>query len=161
MDFITDFIKRGYHYQCTDLEGLRKITNERKIAAYIGFDCTAKSLHVGNLMQIMILRLMQQYGHKPIVIIGGATTKLGDPTGKDEMRKILSEEELAANKAGIKQSLSKFIKFGDGPSDAIMLDNSTWLDNIGYIEFLRDFGRLISVNRMLTMDSAKARLERS
>mgnify|MGYP006388460557 CR=1 FL=1 len=87
MDFITDFIKRGYHYQCTDLEGLRKITNERKIAAYIGFDCTAKSLHVGNLMQIMILRLMQQYGHKPIVIIGGATTKLGDPTGKDEMRK--------------------------------------------------------------------------
>ena len=161
MDFITDFIKRGYHYQCTDLEGLRKITNERKIAAYIGFDCTAKSLHVGNLMQIMILRLMQQYGHKPIVIIGGATTKLGDPTGKDEMRKILSEEELAANKAGIKQSLSKFIKFGDGPSDAIMLDNSTWLDNIGYMEFLRDFGRLISVNRMLTMDSAKARLERS
>lgn len=161
MDFITDFIKRGYHYQCTDLEGLRKITNERKISAYIGFDCTAKSLHVGNLMQIMILRLMQQYGHKPIVIIGGATTKLGDPTGKDEMRKILSDEELEENKAGIKKSLAKFIKFGDGPSDAIMLDNSAWLDGIGYMDFLRDFGRLISVNRMLTMESAKARLERS
>lgn len=161
MDFITDFVNRGYHYQCTDLEGLRKITNERKIAAYIGFDCTAKSLHVGNLMQIMILRLMQQYGHKPIVIIGGATTKLGDPTGKDEMRKILTEEELEANKAGIKKSLAKFITFGDGPSDAIMLDNSTWLDGMGYMEFLRDFGRLISVNRMLTMESAKARLERS
>ena len=112
-------------------------------------------------MQIMILRLMQQYGHKPIVIIGGATTKLGDPTGKDEMRKILTEEELEANKAGIKKSLAKFITFGDGPSDAIMLDNSTWLDGMGYMEFLRDFGRLISVNRMLTMESAKARLERS
>ncbi|MBP7190192.1 MAG: tyrosine--tRNA ligase [Rickettsiaceae bacterium] len=161
MGFIEDFIKRGYHYQCSDLEKLREISNGRKISAYIGFDCTAKSLHVGNLMQIMILRLLQQHGHKPIVIIGGATTKLGDPTGKDEMRKILSEEELEANKAGIKKSLSKFIKFGEGKSDAIMLDNSTWLDSIGYMEFLRDFGRMISVNRMLTMEAAKARLERN
>lgn len=161
MGFVEDFVKRGYHYQCSNLDKLTEISNTKKIAAYIGFDCTAKSLHVGNLMQIMILRLMQQYGHKPIVIIGGATTKLGDPTGKDEMRRILSEEELEANKAGIKKSLSKFIKFGNGESDAIMLDNSEWLDGIGYMEFLRDFGRLISVNRMLTMESAKARLERS
>lgn len=161
MDFITDFIKRGYHYQCTDLEKLREKSTKEKIAAYVGFDCTAKSLHVGNLMQIMILRLMQQYGHKPIVIVGGATTKLGDPTGKDEMRKILSEEELEENKAGIKKSLSKFIHFGNKENDAIMLDNSQWLDNMGYMEFLGGFGRLISVNRMLTMESAKARLEKN
>lgn len=161
MDFITDFIKRGYHYQCTDLERLRDISSKEKIAAYVGFDCTAKSLHVGNLMQIMILRLMQQYGHKPIVIVGGATTKLGDPTGKDEMRKILSDADLESNKAGIKKSLSKFIKFGSGENDAIMLDNSQWLDNMGYMEFLGGFGRLISVNRMLTMESAKARLEKN
>ncbi len=159
MDFITDFIKRGYHYQCTDLEKLKEISSKQKIAAYIGFDCTAKSLHVGNLMQIMILRLMQQYGHKPIVIVGGATTKLGDPTGKDQMRKILSDEELEENKDGIKKSLSKFIKFGTSENDAIMLDNSMWLDKMGYMEFLGNFGRLISVNRMLTMESAKARLE--
>lgn len=161
MDFITDFIKRGYHYQCTDLEKLREKSKKEKIAAYVGFDCTAKSLHVGNLMQIMILRLMQQYGHKPIVIVGGATTKLGDPTGKDEIRKILSEKELEANKAGIKKSLSKFIQFGDKENDAIILDNSQWLDNMGYMEFLGGFGRLISVNRMLTMESAKARLEKN
>ncbi len=159
MGFIEEFISRGYYYQCTDLEALKQLTTNKKIAAYIGFDCTAKSLHVGNMMQIMILRLLQQHGHKPIVIVGGATSKVGDPTGKNEMRKTLSDEELAVNISGIKKSLSKFITFGDGPNDAMLLNNSIWLDNVGYMDFLRDFGSLISVNRMLTMESAKLRLE--
>jgi len=160
MDFITEFKKRGYFYQCTNLEELALKTLSEKIVAYIGFDCTAESLHVGNLMQIMILRLLQKCGHKPIVLVGGATTKIGDPTGKEEARKYLDDEDIARNMAGIKKSLSKFIKFGDGPSDAIMLNNSDWLENIGYIEFLRKFGRNFSINRMLTMDSIKSRLER-
>lgn len=160
MAFFEEFKKRGYFYQCTNESSLEERLNEQKIVAYIGFDCTAKSLHVGNLMQVMILRLLQQYGHKPIVLIGGATTKIGDPTGKEEARKFLSDNDIADNKAGIKESLSKFIKFGDGPSDAIMLDNSDWLENLGYIEFLRDMGRMFSVNRMLTMDSVRLRLDR-
>jgi tyrosyl-tRNA synthetase len=131
-----------------------------KIVAYVGFDCTAKSLHVGNLMQIMILRLLQQYGHKPIVLIGGATTKIGDPTDKDEVRKYLSDDEINENIQGIKKSLSKFIRFGEGKSDAIIVNNSSWLEQIGYIEFLRKMGRNFSVNRMLTMDSVRMRLER-
>lgn len=160
MSFIEEFQARGYYYQCTDLESLRALSSSRKIAAYVGFDCTARSLHVGNLMQIMALRLLQQHGHKPIVLIGNATSKVGDPHGKDEMRKILSDEDLAANIAGIKKSLSNFITFGDGESDAIMVSNDDWLGKIGYIEFLRDVGRYVSVNRMLTMESAKARLDR-
>jgi tyrosyl-tRNA synthetase len=160
MGFIENFKSRGYFYQCSDIDSLTKLMHEGKIAAYVGFDCTAKSLHVGNLMQVMALRLLQQHGHKPIILIGTATSKVGDPHGKDEMRKILSDEELAANIAGIKKSLSKFITFGSGPSDAIMVSNGDWLEGIGYIEFLRDFGRHISVNRMLTMESAKARLDR-
>ncbi len=160
MTFFEEFKKRGYFYQCTNEEELGQKTKNGKIVAYIGFDCTAKSLHVGNLMQIMILRLLQQHGHKPIVLIGGATTKIGDPTGKDETRKYLSDEEIESNIAGIKKSLSKFITFGDGPSDAIMVNNSQWLESLGYIEFLRDMGRMFSVNRMLTMDSVKLRLER-
>ncbi|MES2214754.1 MAG: tyrosine--tRNA ligase, partial [Pseudomonadota bacterium] len=158
MGFIEECISRGYYYQCTDLEALKKLTSTQKIAAYIGFDCTAKSLHVGNLMQMMILRLLQQHGHKPIVIVGGATSRVGDPTGKNEMRKVLTDEEFELNIAGIKKSLSKFITFGEGPSDAILLDNSSWLDKVGYMDFLRDFGGLISVNRMLSMESAKLRL---
>ena len=160
MAFFEEFKKRGYFYQCTNELSLEEKLNKQKIVAYIGFDCTAKSLHVGNLMQVMILRLLQQHGHKPIVLIGGATTKIGDPTGKEEARKFLSDSDIADNKAGIKESLSKFIKFGDGPSDAIMLDNSDWLENLGYIEFLRDMGRMFSVNRMLTMDSVRLRLDR-
>lgn len=160
MAFFEEFKKRGYFYQCTNELSLEEKLNKQKIVAYIGFDCTAKSLHVGNLMQVMILRLLQQHGHKPIVLIGGATTKIGDPTGKEEARKFLSDSDIADNKAGIKGSLSKFIKFGDGPSDAIMLDNSDWLENLGYIEFLRDMGRMFSVNRMLTMDSVRLRLDR-
>jgi tyrosyl-tRNA synthetase len=160
MSFIDDLINRGYYYQSTDLEKLKELTADKKIAAYIGFDCTASSLHVGNLMQIMILRLFQQHGHKPIVLVGGTTTKIGDPSGKDEARKMLTDEDISANMAGIKKSLSKFIQFGDGPSDAIMVNNSNWLDPLGYIEFLRDYGRFFSVNRMLTMESVKLRLER-
>lgn len=160
MSFIDEFQKRGYFYQATNLEGLKELSDKKKIAAYIGFDCTAKSLHVGNLMQIMIFRLLQKHGHKPIVLVGGATSKIGDPTGKDEMRKVLTEEELEANKAGIKKSIEKFVKFGDGPSDAIMVDNSDWLLKKGYVEFLQEAGRHISINRMLTMDSVKSRLDR-
>lgn len=160
VDFLENFIKRGYFYQCTDLDRLKEVTNTKKIAAYVGFDCTANSLHVGNLMQIMILRLLQQSGHKPIVIVGGATTKIGDPSGKDETRKVLSPEELERNILGIKRSLSKFINFGEGETDAIMVNNSSWLEGLGYIEFLSNYGRLFSINRMLTMDSVRLRLER-
>ncbi|AFC71091.1 tyrosine--tRNA ligase [Rickettsia australis] len=160
MSFIEEFINKGYFHQCTDLDRLTTITKETKIVAYIGFDCTATSLHIGSLMQIMILRLLQQHGHKPIVIIGGGTSKIGDPTWKDETRKILSKEDIAKNAKGIKKSLSKFIKFGDGKSDAIMFDNVEWLDSLNYLEFLRDFGIHFSINRMLTMDSVKLRLER-
>jgi len=160
MSFFEKFKDRGYFYQCTNSDALSQKMRDGKITAYVGFDCTAKSLHVGNLMQIMILRLLQQYGHKPIILIGGTTTKIGDPTGKEEERKYLSDEEISSNIAGIKKSLSKFIKFGEGESDAIMLNNSDWLESIGYIEFLRDMGRMFSVNRMLTMDSVKLRLQR-
>ncbi|MCC8418540.1 MAG: tyrosine--tRNA ligase [Rickettsia endosymbiont of Glossina mortisans submortisans] len=160
MSFIEEFINKGYFHQCTDLDRLTTITKETKIAAYIGFDCTATSLHIGSLMQIMILRLLQQHGHKPIVIIGGGTSKIGDPTWKDEARKISSKEDIAKNAEGIKKSLSKFIKFGESGSDAIMLDNAEWLDSLNYLDFLRDFGSYFSVNRMLTMDSVRLRLER-
>ena len=160
MSFITEFQKRGYFYQATDLEALKSITETKKIAAYIGFDCTAKSLHVGNMMQIMILRLLQQHGHKPIILVGGGTTRIGDPSGKDETRKMLTDEQIEENIQGIVKSLSKFIKFGDGPSDAILLNNNDWLGGLKYIDFLRDYGRLFSVNKMISMESAKARLDR-
>ncbi len=160
MDFIENFINRGYFHQATDLNSITELMKKQKIAGYVGFDCTASSLHVGSLMQIMIMRLMQQSGHKPIIIIGGGTSKIGDPSGKDEARKMMSAETMAENIEGIKKSLAKFIKFGDGPSDALMINNAKWLDNIGYIDFLSDYGRLFSVNRMLSMDSVKLRLER-
>ncbi|WP_316354150.1 tyrosine--tRNA ligase [Candidatus Trichorickettsia mobilis] len=160
MSFIKDFVARGYMYQCTNLDKLTQLFATQKVVAYVGFDCTASSLHVGNLLQIMILRLLQRYGHQPIIVIGGATTKIGDPTGRDDLRKILNQEELTKNINGIKNSLAKFIKFGDGASDAIILDNSEWLEHINYLGFLRDYGRLISVNRMLTLDSVKARIDR-
>lgn len=160
MSFIKDFIKRGYFYQCSNIQELTNITQSKKIAAYIGFDCTASSLHVGNLMQIMILRLLQQHGHKPIVIVGSTTTKIGDPSGKDALRKLISQEQLDQNIAGIKKSLSKFVQFGNGQSDAVMLNNGDWLTSLNYIDFLRDYGKLFSVNRMLSMDSVKLRLDR-
>src|SRR5262249_30898493 len=131
-----------------------------RVAAYIGFDCTAPSLHVGSLMQIMVLRWLQQCGHKPIVLLGGATTRVGDPSGKDESRKLLTEEDIKNNLDGIKQVLSQFRRFGGGPTDAGMVDNAEWLDKLNYIDFLREAGRHFSVNRMLTQDSVKNRLER-
>ena len=127
---------------------------------YIGFDCTAPSLHVGNLVSIMMLRKLQQAGHRPIVLIGGGTTKVGDPSGKDEARKLLSDAEIAANIAGIEHVFTKFLSFGDGESDALLVNNADWLDKLNYIDFLRDYGRHFSVNRMLTYDSVKLRLER-
>jgi len=126
----------------------------------VGYDCTAPSLHVGSLVSIMMLRWLQRSGHKPIVLMGGGTTKVGDPTGKEEMRKILSDEDIAQNMAGIKAVFSRFLEFGDGPTDAVMVNNADWLDDLNYMEFLRDYGRHFSVNRMLSQDSVKLRLER-
>lgn len=159
-NFIDEFKKRGFLYQCTGIEDLKNLCDERTITLYIGFDCTATSLHVGNLMQVMILRLLQRMGHKPIVIIGGATSKIGDPSGKDEMRKVLSPEELELNIAGIKKSLQKFISFGTKENDALLINNNDWFESIKYIDFLKNVGRFASVNKMLTMDSVKTRLDR-
>jgi len=159
-DFIRDVVERGYLHQCTDIETLDGLAAEKPLTAYIGFDCTAPSLHAGSLVQIMMLRLMQTCGHKPVVLMGGGTTKVGDPSGKDESRKILDDAAIGANMAGIKEVFSKFLTFGDGPTDAVMVNNDDWLQGLGYISFLRDFGRHFSVNRMLGFDSVKLRLER-
>lgn len=158
MNFIEEFIARGFFYQATDLDALKALTEKQKISAYIGFDPTASSLHVGNLMQIMMLRLLQKHGHRPIVIVGGGTVKVGDPSGKDDMRKMLSDEAIESNMQGIKANLSKFINFDD--NQAIMLNNDIWLRDIKYIDFLRDYGRHFSINRMLKFDSIQSRLER-
>jgi len=147
-------------HQCTDLEALDAAFADRSVTVYIGFDCTARSLHVGSLMQIMILRRLQQAGHKPIVLMGGGTTKVGDPTGRDESRPVITDEIIQENMDGIKKVFTKFLKFGDGPTDAIMVNNDDWLKEIGYISFLRDYGRHFSINRMLTFESVKLRLER-
>jgi len=159
-EFVRSVMERGYFNQCTDLEGLDALAAERKITAYIGFDCTAPSLHAGSLVQIMLLRHFQKAGHKPIVLMGGGTTKVGDPSGKDESRKLLDDEAIAFNMEGIKQVFAKFLKFGDGPTDAVMVNNADWLDEIQYIPFLRDYGRHFSINRMMTFDSVKLRLDR-
>jgi tyrosyl-tRNA synthetase len=154
------FIDRGHLHQCTDLEGFDRALQGGIVSGYIGFDCTADSLHVGGLIQIMTLRRMQQHGHRPIVVLGGGTTKIGDPSGKDEARKLLSDADIAANMAGIRRNFERFLTFGDGPTDAILVDNADWLDDLKYIPFLRDVGRHFSVNRMLTFDSVRLRLER-
>ena len=159
-EFIKNVIDRGYMHQCTDLDKLDSLASENIISAYIGFDCTAPSLHAGSLVQIMMLRLLQRTGHKPIVLMGGGTTKVGDPSGKDESRKLLDDQAIATNMAGIKDIFSKFLTFGDGPTDAIMVNNDDWLTDIDYISFLRDYGRYFSVNRMLGFESVKIRLER-
>jgi tyrosyl-tRNA synthetase len=159
-EFIKSVIDRGYMHQCTDLKKLDDLASDKIISAYIGFDCTAPSLHAGSLVQIMMLRLLQRTGHKPIVLMGGGTTKVGDPSGKDESRKLLDDQAIAANMAGIKDVFAKFLKFGDGPTDAIMVNNDDWLTGIEYINFLRDYGRYFSVNRMLSFESVKIRLER-
>lgn len=159
-EFLKEFEYRGYMNDCTNPTGLDDLFNEEKVIAYIGFDMTAKSLHVGSLMQIMILRLMQKHGHKPIVLLGGGTTRIGDPSGKDKTRNALTDQQIEENKESLKRVFSKFLKFGDGPSDAIMIDNSEWLANINYLDFLRDIGRHFSINRMMSFDSVKLRLER-
>jgi len=159
-DLLHELATRGYIHQCTDEAALDKLARSEIITGYIGFDCTAPSLHVGNLVSIMLLRKLQQTGHRPIVLIGGGTTKVGDPSGKDEMRKVLTDAEIAANIAGIESVFGKFLSFGDGAQDAILVNNSDWLEALNYIDFLRDYGRHFSVNRMLSQDSVKLRLER-
>ena len=159
-EFIRTAVERGYLHQCTDLEGLDLLASGKAVAGYIGFDCTAPSLHAGSLVSIMLLRILQRTGHKPIVLMGGGTTKVGDPSGKDESRKLLSDDEIGANMAGIGEVFSRFLTFGEGPSDAVMVNNADWLDGLEYIPFLRDFGRHFSVNRMLAFDSVKLRLDR-
>ncbi|HEV3174391.1 MAG TPA: tyrosine--tRNA ligase, partial [Stellaceae bacterium] len=151
---------RGFVHQCTDREALDARLLEGPAVAYIGFDCTANSLHIGNLVGIMMLRLWQRTGHKPIVLMGGGTTKIGDPSGKDETRKLLTEAEIERNKAGIRRIFDRFLSFGEGATSAIMVDNADWLDRLHYIPFLREYGRHFSVNRMLSFDSVRLRLER-
>ena len=158
--FLQTLQARGYIHQITHPAELDEAASGGIVTAYIGFDATAASLHVGSLIQIMMLRRLQQAGHKPIVLMGGGTTKVGDPTGKDEARKLLSDADIQSNIAGIKTVFEKFITFGDGPTDAIMVDNDEWLSKLGYIQFLRKFGVHFTVNRMLAFDSVKLRLER-
>ena len=159
-EFLRAAEERGYIHQVTDRAALDARLRAGPVAAYIGFDCTADSLHVGHLVSIMMLRLFQRSGHRPVVLIGGGTTKIGDPSGKDEARQLLTEAGIEANKAGIRRSFDNFLRFGEGPTDALMLDNAEWLDALRYIPFLREVGRHFSVNRMLTMDSVRLRLER-
>ncbi len=157
-DFLAALTERGFIHQCTDTEGLDALCAEGPIRAYIGFDCTADSLHVGSLVQIMMLHWMQKTGHKPIVLMGGGTTKIGDPSGRDETRQLLTHDDIQANKAGIFKVFEKFLRFGDDA--AVMVDNDEWLSELKYIPLLREVGRHFSVNRMLTMDSVRLRLER-
>ena len=159
-EFLRVMQERGYVHQCSDLAGLDDKARSGDLVAYIGFDCTAPSLHVGSLVQIMMLHWLQQTGGKPVALMGGGTTLVGDPSGKDESRKLLTVEAIEANKAGIKQAFAHFIRFGEGKHDAIMPDNAEWLANLNYIDFLREVGRHFSVNRMLAMDSVKLRLDR-
>jgi tyrosyl-tRNA synthetase len=163
-DFKSDFLRtlqaRGYIHQVTHPEALDAAAKAGIVTGYIGFDATAPSLHVGSLIQIMMLRRLQQGGGKPIVVMGGGTTKVGDPSGKDESRKMLTEADIAANLASIKTVFETFITFGDGPTDAIMVDNDEWLSKLGYVDFLRLYGPHFTINRMLTFDSVKLRLER-
>ena len=159
-DLLRTLHDRRYVHQCTDVDALDGLAAEGPVTAYIGFDCTAPSLHVGSLVQIMTLRILQRCGHKPVVLMGGATTRIGDPTGRDLARQMLDDDAIAANMAGIRKVFDRFLTFGDGPTDAVMVDNADWLDGLGFIPFLRDFGRHFSVNRMLTQDAARLRLER-
>ena len=159
-DFLNVLQSRGFVHQISDPDSLDALAARRELVAYIGFDCTAPSLHVGSMVQIMCLYWLQQTGNRPIALMGGGTTRVGDPSGKDETRKILSIEEIERNKEGIKQVFSRFLTFGEGKSDAVMPDNAEWLTKLNWIEMLRDIGRHFSVNRMLAMDSVRLRLER-
>jgi tyrosyl-tRNA synthetase len=158
--FLQTASERGYVHQCTDPEVLDRRFATGVVTAYVGYDCTADSLHVGSLVSIMLLRLLQKCGHRPIVLMGGGTTRIGDPSGKDEARQLLDDATIARNMAGIRAVFAKFLDFGDGPSDAMMVNNADWLDDLRYLPLLRDVGRHFSVNRMLTQDSIRLRLER-
>jgi tyrosyl-tRNA synthetase len=159
-DFLRVLMERGFVHQCSDFAGLDEKARAGGLTAYIGFDCTAPSLHVGSMLPIMMLRWLQKTGGRPIALMGGGTTRVGDPSGKDEARKLLSVEQIESNKDGIRQVFDKFLTFGPGAGDAIMIDNAEWLTKLNYIDFLRDVGRHFSVNRMMSMDSVKLRLER-
>jgi len=158
--FLVEAHARGFVFQCTDEAALDQVMLAGPISGYIGFDCTADSLHIGNLVQIMMLRLLQKHGHRPVALMGGGTTRIGDPSGKDEARQMLDDARIASNMAGIRDCLAPFIRFGAGPADAILPNNADWLDKLGYIELLRDVGSHFTVNRMLTFDSVKLRLDR-
>ncbi|MFS2318802.1 tyrosine--tRNA ligase [Maricaulis sp. D1M11] len=151
---------RGYHFQSTDLAELDKRAQSERVVAYIGFDCTASSLHVGSLVQIMMLRRIQQAGHKPIILMGGGTTKIGDPSGKDKSRAMLTPDQIEANKQGILRAFGALLSIGDGPTDAVVVDNDEWLSEFGYLDFLRRFGPHFTINRMMTFESVKMRLDR-
>jgi len=159
-DFLDILSSRGFIHQCSDVDGLDALAAKREVVAYVGYDCTAPSLHVGSLISIMMLYWLQQTGNKPIVLMGGGTTRVGDPSGRDETRRILTLDQIEANKSGINGVFGRVLRFGAGQSDAMMVDNAEWLAPLNYIEFLRDVGRHFSVNRMLSMDAAKLRLER-
>lgn len=159
-EFLTTLTQRGYIHQCTGLEELDTLAAQTSVSAYIGFDCTAPSLHVGSLLQIMKLRILQKTGHRPIVLMGGGTTRIGDPSGKDESRQLLSAQEITANMDGIAQVFAKFLRFDDSPTGAVMVNNADWLSQLEYIPFLREYGRHFTINRMLAFDSVKLRLER-
>jgi len=159
-DFLRVLQERGFIHQLSDAEGLDALAAKGEAIAYVGYDCTAPSLHIGHLLSIMMLHWFQQTGNKPIALMGGGTTRVGDPSGRDETRKLLTYEQIDANKESIKGTFSKFITFGDGKKDAVMADNAEWLAKLNYIEMLREVGRYFSINRMLTMDSVRMRLER-
>ena len=159
-DFLQVLAERGFIHQISEPEALDARARSGAITAYIGFDCTAPSLHVGSLLPIMMLHWMQQTGHRPIALMGGGTTRVGDPSGKDESRRILTDDDIEQNLTGIRAIFTKFLKFGDGPGDAVMANNADWLNELNYIDFLRDVGRHFSVNRMLAFDSVKLRLDR-
>ncbi len=159
-EFLKEFKDRGYFYQCTAEEALSKKLKQESIKGYIGFDCTAQSLHVGSLLQIMCLRLLQKHGHKPIVLLGGGTTRIGDPSGKDKTRKILEESEIEKNIKNIEKILKKFLNTDDEKISPIFVNNYSWLKNLNYISFLRDIGKHFTINKMLSFDSVKLRLER-
>jgi tyrosyl-tRNA synthetase len=158
--FLQEATDRGFVFQCTDTEALDATLRAGVVSAYIGFDCTADSLHVGNLVGIMILRLLQKHGHRPVALIGGGTTRIGDPSGKDESRQLLTDAQIAANMAGIRRCFAPFLRFGDDPTDAVMPNNDDWLSALGYIPLLREVGVHFTINRMLSFDSVKMRLER-
>ncbi len=158
--FLQEMSSRGYLSQCTEIEKLEQICDKNSISAYIGFDCTASSLHVGSLLQIMVLKLLQKFGHRPIVLLGGGTTLIGDPSGKDSTRKILSQKEIVKNIISIKRVFSKILDSSDKGTKPIFVDNAKWLTKLNYVKFLREIGSHFTINKMLTFDSVKLRLER-